>query len=374
MAEALLAPVRRVAGYGLPPDSERGPGFSVSAADAPALVRVLAGKQLSGIALAASGTGWLQLPADDESALLDRHRSAMMWALDLERTLLRLSDRFDAAGVNIVVLKGPAIAHAVYPDPSWRPFGDLDVLVRTVDWKRACEVLREAGFIRNLPEPHRGFDEQFGKAASHSDRIGRQVDLHRTLVLGPYGLLMDPDELFGRTSEFGLGGRRLRRLDDTAALVNACLHAALGAWPPLPLPLRDVAQVAWSGRVDWDALSTLAERWRVLPVVAHSLRTAAQWLASELPAPAKPIAGMRPTPADRRLLGAYTRRRTRGGMAFATISHIPGLRARASYLRALLVPDRGFLAARSNTGDRSSYVQRWSIPVHWLTSRRRGAR
>jgi hypothetical protein len=338
------------------------------------LVRVLAGRQLSGIALAATESGWLQLPAEAETVLLDHHRASMMWALDLERTLLKLSDRFEAAGLGTVVLKGPAIANAVYPDPSWRPFGDLDVLVHTVDWKRACEVLREAGFIRNLPEPRRGFDERFGKAASHSDSIGRQVDLHRTLVLGPYGLLMDPDELFGRTSEFGLGGRMLRRLDDTAALVNACLHAALGAWPPFPMPLRDVAQVAWTGRVDWDALTVLAERWRVLPVVAHSLRTAAHWLASELPAPAQSIAAIRPSPADRRLLSAYTRRRTRGGMTLATIAHIPGFRGRASYIRALLVPDRGFLAARSNPSGTGSYLQRWSIPVHWFTSRRRGAR
>jgi hypothetical protein len=335
---------------------------------------VLARQQLSGIALAASDSGWLELPAPEESVLVDRHRAAMMWALDLERTLLRLSDRFDAAGVKIVVLKGPAIANAVYPDPSWRPFGDLDVLVRTVDWKHACEILREAGFVRDLPEPRRGFDERFGKAASHSDDVGRQVDLHRTLVLGPYGLLMDPDELFGRTSEFRLGGRMLRRLDDTAALVNACLHAALGAWPPLPMPLRDVAQVAWSGRVDWEALVVLAERWRVLPVVAHSLRTAAQWLASELPAAAQPIAAMRPSAADRRLLGAYTRSRRRGGMALANIPRIPGMRARAAYVRAMLVPDPAFLAARSRNDRRPSYLRRWGVPVRWLFSRKEGGR
>jgi hypothetical protein len=374
MPEATLAPVRRVAGYGLPPDSERGPALAVAAAEAPAFVRLLARQQLSGIALAASEEGWLELPEREESMLLDQHRSAMMWALDLERTLLRLSDRFDAAGVNHVVLKGPAIANAVYPDPSWRPFGDLDVLVRTVDWQQACEILRGAGFIRDLPEPRRGFDERFGKAASHSDRIGRQVDLHRTLVLGPYGLFMDPDELFGRTSEFGLGGRMLRRLDETAALVNACLHAALGAWPPLPLPLRDVAQVAWSGRVDWDALLVLAERWRVLPVVAHSLRTAGQWLASELPAAAQPIAAMRPSAADRRLLGAYTRSRRRGGMALANIPRIPGMRARAEYIRALLVPDPAFLAARSSNGRHASYLRRWAVPVRWLFSRKGAGR
>jgi hypothetical protein len=374
MADATLAPVRRIAAFGLGSDEGAGPPLRISGADASTLVRVLARQQLIGIAVAASQEGWLDLPEHARDELLDAQRSAMMWALDLERRLLRLSRSFDAAGVSTVVLKGSALAHAIYPDPSWRPFADLDVLVRTADWRLACDVLHEAGFTRNLPEPHRGFDERFGKAASHSDETGHQVDLHRTLVLGPYGFLMDPDELFGRTSEFALGGAVLRRLDDTAALIHACLHASLGAWPPMPLPLRDVLQVARSGAVEWDALFDLASRWRVLAVVAHAMRSSARWLDVAVPERAERIASLQPNRADRRLLEAYTRGRRRGGMALATIPHIPSMRGRASYIRALLVPDRGFLAARSSAGGRPSYLQRWSVPVGWLTSRRRGER
>jgi hypothetical protein len=298
----------------------------------------------------------------------------MVWALRLERTLLRLADRFEGAGVPAVVLKGPAFAHALYPDPSWRPFADLDVLVPTERWRAACAVLAASGFGRDLPEPRPRFDERFGKAASHSDAAGVQVDLHRTLVLGPYGFLMDPAELFEHTVPFELAGRTLRRLDAEATLIHACLHATLGSWPPQPMPLRDVAEAARRADLDWDRVAGLAERWRVSAVVAHALDASCRWLAVEPPEGARAVTAATPSAADRRLLGAYTRRRRRGGMALAAIPHIPGLRGRASYVRAMLVPDAPFLAARSPDGRRPSYLRRWGVPVGWLLPRRHGGR
>jgi hypothetical protein len=369
-----LPPLRRIAAFGLPAPGEADEPVRPSELEARSLVRVAASQKMSGIALAAADAGRLELPPAARADLVDRHRAGMMWALGLERTLLRLADGFDAAGVRSVVLKGPSFAHSLYPDPSWRPFADLDVLVPTGQWRRACAILAEAGFRRDLPEPRPRFDERFGKAASHTDGSGHQVDLHRTLVLGPYGFLMDPAELFDRTTGFELGGRALRRLDGAATVIHACLHATLGSWPPLALPLRDVAQAAWGDDVDWDDLRALADRWRVLPVVAHALDASARWLAVGLPEAAATVTSIQPRPADRRLLRAYTRRRRRGGMALAAIPHVPGLRGRASYVRALLVPDQEFLAARSPQGRRPSYLRRWGVPVGWFLSRRHGGR
>jgi hypothetical protein len=375
MAErGALPPIRRIAAYGLPAGGEHVAASGLAVDDEPSLVRMAASQRLSGIALAAADAGWLDLAPDCRDELLDRHRAAMLWALGIERVLLRLFDGFDAAGIRGVVLKGPAFAHSIYPDPSWRPFADLDVLVLTSDWRRACAVLGDEGFHRDLPEPRPRFDERFGKAASHSDRGGHQVDLHRNLVLGPYGFLMDPTELFGRTTEFVLAGRTLRRLDGAATVIHASLHASLGAWPPMSLPLRDVAQAAWRDDVDWDDLAALATSWHVLPVVAHALRTSARWLAVDLPEAAAAITRIEPTGADRLLLRAYMRERRRGGMTLASIPHIPGIRGRASYIRALLVPDAPFLAARSPNGQRPSYLRRWKVPFRWLVSRRQGVR
>jgi hypothetical protein len=356
---------RAVGGFGLPgqepADVEISPkewrGFVLSASTG----------RMVGIAVAAAEAGRLRLTGDQTEELLDRHRDAMLWALAIERRLLGLAEAFEAAGVRPLVLKGPALAHTMYPDPSWRVFGDLDLLVPTSSWRRALDVLAGLGFERRLPEPRPGFDERFGKAAVHANGDGMEIDLHRTLVIGPFGLWARPEELFRRAATFELGGRMLGRLDDTAILLHACMHASLGWRPPLLWTLRDVAQVAWSGRIDWEELADLARRWRLRAVVSHALRTASETLEVSLPVEAASLLGAKSRRRERRALESYvTDRRGRGGTELATLQAIPGLRGKAAYLRMLLFPGRDFLAARGRGS-----VRRLFVPVRWLAGRRR---
>src|SRR5262249_53885731 len=56
--------------------------------------------------------------------------------LHLTRELLRLLDLFQAASLEALPYKGPALATAVYRDLTLRPFSDLDILVRKKDLAR----------------------------------------------------------------------------------------------------------------------------------------------------------------------------------------------------------------------------------------------
>jgi hypothetical protein len=281
-----------------------------------------------------------------------------------------VNDAFLDRGIENVVLKGPALAHTFYPEPSWRPFSDLDLLVRGRDWRRACGVLEEMGYKRDLPEPRPGFDERFGKAASHTAPNGLSLDLHRTLVVGPFGLWLDPEELFRTTVPFSVGGRVMRRLNDSGLLIHACMHASLGWASPLLLTVRDVAQVALQADVDWASFEDFARRWRLRAVVRHAFDTARSMLKIDPPAKARLLIGEEPTRREQRALRAYTtERRFRGGTAVSTMRAIPGVRAKAAYIRGLLLPSREFLEARSGGGP-ASYFRRWAVPLRWVRRRR----
>jgi Uncharacterised nucleotidyltransferase len=343
----------------------------IGADEWPRLRDTLVAQRLTGLAVAALEAGHLVLSAERTADLLSRHHDAMVWALTIERKLLTLSEAFDKAGIETIVLKGPALAHAVYPDPSWRAYVDLDVLVRTRDWYRACALLESLGHQRRLPEPRARFDVRFGKAAVHKAGDGIEVDLHRTLVLGPFGLWMHPDELFGRTAQLPLGNRRLRRLDDTALLLHACMHASLGWKPPLLLPVRDVAQIAQGAQVDWDLLWDLASRWELRAVIRHALMTATSFLGARLSREALALMGRKSSRRERRALEAYiSDHRNRETTAISTLRAIPGLRGKVAYVRAMLVPQRQFLEARSRDGGAPSYLRRWTTPVRWWIGRR----
>jgi hypothetical protein len=359
---------RRIAAFGLP-DTDGAP-LVVGEAEWPAFFGRVVDQRLTGLAVAGLEAGWLAVPDDGVGALLDQHRRAMVQALALERTLLRLVEACEASALPVVVLKGPALAHTMYPDPSWRPFVDVDLLVGASDWRRACSLLAELGFRRRTPEPRPGFDERFGKAAAHRNDDGLEVDLHRTLVVGPFGLWMEPDLLFRQTTVFELGGQTLRRLDDTMLLLHGCMHASLGWAPPLLLPVRDVAQIAASADVDWGLLAGLARRWRLVPVIRHAFQSASELLEVGWPLAARMVLAVPPRRRERRVLEAYTtRRRRRGATALATMRAIRGVGGKAVYARDLLFPGREFLAARTG-GGRRALLRRWAVPLRWLRAHR----
>ena len=336
-----------------------------------AALPLLVEERLTGLAGAAAAGGALVLDDLQRAQLRQNREAATTRVLALERLLLRFADEASREGIELVVLKGPVLAHRFYPDPSWRSFNDLDVLVRAADWRRACAVLQGLGFTRELPEPRPGFDERFGKAAAHFDDAGLCVDLHRTLVLGAFGVWLDCEALFARAAPFQLAGIPLTGLDDTTVLLHACMHASLGWSPPLLQPLRDVVQVASNGAVDWDRFAREAEEWRMGVVVKHSFDAVRNTLDLELPSEAVAVAAtLRQTTRERKALAAYEKtQRSRGGMMRSTLGAIRGIGSKAAFVWDLTVPDQAFLAARTAEGARPSYARRLATPIRWLLRR-----
>jgi len=364
--------VRRIAAFGVDQLEGDAQPFTVPEPAWRGSLGAVVHQRLTGLAVAAWEADRLALSAQQTAELLDAQRDFMICVLRLERRLLELAAAFEGAGIGYVVLKGSAVAHASYPDPSWRPFGDLDVLVKSTEFEQAIRVLAQLGFRRRFAEPRPGFVQRFGHTALHVGEGGAEVDLHRALIAGPFGQWMKSDELFEMTDSFRLGGRDLPRLSDSALLLHACVHASLGARPPWLLPLRDVAQIAGSSDVDWRLVKDLGARWKLRPVFRHAFDTASRELQVRLPTEAGSLMTIQISRRERRALEAYTTdRRNRGGRALETLWAIDGVRAKFAYARALLFPDREFVMARTGITRRTAYLRRWRVPIRWLTARLR---
>lgn len=338
-----------VAAYGLRSRHEL-PAATLGADVARTLVQDAESHRLLGLLTAAVRAGALSLD-DDTLAVLDPlERSWLAHDLRLERLLLRARARLRAEGVASRVLKGVALAHTVYREPSMRVFGDVDLLVPSDRLRDAVGALEdELATTRVQPELRGGFDERFGKEVLLRPD-GLELDVHRVFVEGAWGLTIDTADLFAPPYRFGLGGEDLEALPMPQRLLHACYAAALGDWPPRLASLRDVAQLVVSERPNLVDVLLMARRWQCEAVVARAVAGAWERLALTDRAPIVDWAEQfAPSRRDRLLLAAHegpARAFTRHAAALVVL---PGVRDRVSYATAVALPSHEYLRSRGMT-------------------------
>jgi hypothetical protein len=104
--------------------------------------------------------------------------------------------RLRAADVEVVALKGAALAFFRYEEPSLRPMGDLDLLLReSRDLERATAALAGAGWIALFDtNRHRVFarpDERVASPATEHPENPVRLELHTSFRLPVLGRLYD---------------------------------------------------------------------------------------------------------------------------------------------------------------------------------------
>ena len=294
----------------------------------------------------AIATGDLVATDEQASAVHEHHVGAMGTALELEALALDVVDLLAREGLEVRIIKGLATAHLDHPDPARRSFGDVDLLVAPGRFRDTIDVLEANGWQRDLPERRPGFDERFGKDGTLQRERWGQVDLHRTLTLGPFGLWIDLDELWAGSEPFALADRTVEALDPPRRLLHACYAAVLTDPVPRLSLLRDVALLAAEGPGVLAEAIELSRRWRGEAVLSLGLNLAIERLGI----PATPHA-YEPSRAEHVALHSYdsqggsnTRLLLTGALA------LPTWRDRAAYLRALLLPTRSYREARRTAG------------------------
>jgi len=326
------------------------PGADLGAVDWDAVVRDTRDERIEalvGVALARSdATVPALVRADVQHAWSQRMESC----LHLERLALDVASRLDEAKAEFRIVKGTAAAHLDYPDPSWRGFGDVDVLVRGDHYDRAVAALCAAGARRRSAEIRPGFDRRYGKGVCLIRDDGAQIDVHRTLASGPFGMTIDADELFGAPVWFRVGDVELPALPREQRFLHACVHAVLGDSPPRLAALRDVAQIGSHPTLDLEVVNATATRWRIGVVVARAVDEA--WCRFDLAQSdlVRWARVYRPSRFEDRALLAYIGPdRSYARQMVAAVGAVPGARAKARYVRTMLGVDRGYVGAHDGS-------------------------
>jgi hypothetical protein len=304
-------------------------------------------ERIEGLWAASVADGALQVTAEQLEEVRQAARGRANVDLHLERQLLETTAILETAGVPNRALKGPVWAHSAYPDPSWRGFGDVDLLIPSAQWYAAIEALEVAGARRTLPEIRADFDRRFGKEATLVASSGWELDLHRTFVIGPFGLWVNQDDLFDRPAQVTIGDGQVLVLSAEVSFLHACYNAALADDPPRLVAIRDVAQVLIGLDPDPARVLGLARRWRAEAVVTRALGLVTRVLGLSLDHPVAAELGRRRTTTPERILLASYRGPARGYTSQAAgVVALRGPRDKMAYLWALTRPHPAYLAAR----------------------------
>ena len=225
------------------------------------------------------------------------HQTAMASVL-LERAQRDVDVALRAAGIPALWLKGAALAHTVYPEPTLRPMVDLDVLVPYEQRERALEVVQGLGYdfysLHGIRTRSSG-DELARKLSAHHYHLRGGVsnavilELHSRLLGSDDRLLSlaQLDWFWAHTETIRAGeGWAFDTLTPEAHLLYGCAHAILqhGEAQLYLLRFFDLHQIITRAALDWPLIvdQAVALGWTL--AVERALRRCMAFFATPVPA------------------------------------------------------------------------------------------
>ena len=244
-----------------------------------------------------SGTAdrWRALPQALRERLERQAKTDLAWELAHQAELMACLAALAGAGVDVLLLKGTALAYALYPVASIRARGDTDLFVRAEDVARLCEVLAARGYVRDSYSQGVGCEVNLTK----KDRFGLEhvLDVHWRLSSNEvFAALLDWAEARRMSITVPTLGAHARGLCHVHALAARCVHRAVHVHSPYYVygePYLERNRLIWLydvrllaealGAADWSSFVDLARERGVSALCLDALRAATEHLGAAIP-------------------------------------------------------------------------------------------
>jgi Uncharacterised nucleotidyltransferase len=223
------------------------------------------------------------VPPEMRQALVDRQRAQIFITLRLTAELFRILERFTSEGIGALVVKGPALAVQAYGDPSMRAYGDLDLLVRQRDIRRATELMSAAGYAPAVPLSAIDAGKIPGQYLFSKPDSKLIVELHNDLTLRYFPRRLSLEDFFARQIRVRFDGHEVPALSVEDELVLICIHGAKHFWERLMWIADVAALLSRQTDIDWERVADSAQAVGAERMLHTGLRLAADLLRAKLP-------------------------------------------------------------------------------------------
>ena len=253
----------------------------VRTADAPRLVALA--EEHGVVGHVAARLSKLAVPRELARALLGRQRALAVSSLRISAELIPVLDRFFRERIGALVVKGPVLSVQAYGDPAMRSYGDLDLLVRQGDIRRATELMIEAGYESRVPLSAIDAGRIPGQYLFFKPERKLIVELHSDCTLRYFPRRLPVEEFFARQIRVRFDAHEVPALSVEDELVLVCIHGAKHFWERL-LWIADVAAlVSRQTGIDWERIRDSAKAVGAERMLHTGLRLASVLLKAQLP-------------------------------------------------------------------------------------------
>jgi len=227
------------------------------------------------------------LPDSFRDDLATRARSVTAESLYGGNEVRRVASALSEAGIRALLLKGHALALWLYPQPTLRTCGDIDLLLESrADADRAAEVLKKLGYALAF-NPGAMFYEMSSRLIV-GGRVRSEVDLHSRLINVPvYADRLGFAELWEHSIALPGLDTGIRGLSIVYALIHACMHRAVDLFQHGPEKLKWHYEIhlllSRMDQASWANLRALCLAKGLSGVCLRSFDDAVSWFGGELP-------------------------------------------------------------------------------------------
>lgn len=305
-------------------------------------------------------------PPSVSKELHDAYVASAARNVRLFHELDRILRAMQAAGIQVIPLKGACLAEEVYGDVALRPMGDLDLWVRREQLEASRAVMQSLSYVSRsrMDRPLALQDALTGETQMYKDG-GLLVELHWNIFPGEWvrhTARIDEDVVWKRTVPSKVAA--VQQVSPEDFVLQSCVHAAI-THQMSEMGLRtlvdlDFARRQW--RIDWHLVAQRARAWRVSSATWLVLAGLAELFGD--PARELPLREVAPSPLRRSVLRYFASPRmvvegldlTSGPKRFLYLLSLVDRPVDAIFLgwRALF-PDRLWLTLRYESPDASSW-------------------
>ena len=223
------------------------------------------------------------VPPETRQSLLERQRAQIFVTLRMVAELFRLLERFASGGIGALVVKGPVLAVQAYGDPAMRSYGDLDLLVRQRDIRRATELMIAAGYDAQVPISAIDAGKIPGQYLFCRPDSKLLVELHNDRTLRYFPRRLPLERFFERQIHVQLDSREAPALSVEDEIVLICIHGAKHLWERLMWIADVAALVSRQPNLDWGRAAASAKEMGAERMLHTGLLLAVNFLGLRLP-------------------------------------------------------------------------------------------